>query len=38
VFSAVVVSRALANAYSGRSRKLDRISIGQPAAVRGAGT
>jgi preprotein translocase subunit SecD len=29
IFSAVVVSRSLANAYYGRFRRLDRISIGQ---------
>jgi len=38
IFSSVVVSRAIANFYYGRQRRLDRISIGQvwrPAAGRG---
>jgi preprotein translocase subunit SecD len=35
VFSAMVVSRAIANAYYGRYRKLDRISIGQSQTATG---
>ena len=40
IFSAVMVSRGIANFYYGRRRKIDRISIGQlwrPAAAKAEG-